>query len=97
MFCLFATTMIRVKLREAMENYRLETGKRLTYAELANMSGIGAGTLSSIGSRLDYQANLATVEKLCLTLDISLGDLLEIIPDPPKPKRAKTKRAKKRG
>ena len=51
--------MIHVKLREAMENYRLATGKRLTYAELAIMSGVGEGTLSSIGSRLDYQANLS--------------------------------------
>lgn len=84
--------MIRVKLREAMENYRLATGKRLTYVELANMSGVGEGTLNSIGSRLDYQPNLATVEKLCRAMNVPLHDLLEIIPDPPKPKRKRKKK-----
>ena len=85
--------MIHVRLREAMENPRLATGKRLPYAQLAKMSGVAEGTLNSIGSRLNYQPNLATVEKLCRAMDVPLHDLLEIIDDPPKPKR-KAKRKK---
>jgi DNA-binding Xre family transcriptional regulator len=80
--------MMRVKLREAMEAYRLRTGQRLTYARLAEMSGVGEGTLNSIGSRLNYQANLATVEKICRALNLGPGELLELVDDPPKRKRA---------
>lgn len=83
--------MIRVKLREAMEAYRLRTGERLTYAKLAEMSGVAEGTLNSIGSRLGYNVTLATVEKICRALEVSFHDLLEMIDDPPKTKRAKKK------
>ena len=85
--------MIRVKLKEAMEAYRLRTGKRLTYARLAAISGVGEGTLNSIGSRLRYNATLATVERICSALDVSFHDLLEVIDDPPKRTTKKRKRA----
>ncbi len=81
--------MIRVKLREAMESYRLRTGKRLTYARLAELSDVGEGTLSSIGSRLGYNVTLATVENIRRALDVPLQDLLEVIDDPPKTKKRK--------
>ncbi len=86
--------MIRVRLREAMEAYRRRTGQRVTYAKLAEMSGVAEGTLNSIGSRLAYNVTLASVEKICRALEISFHDLLEMIDDPPEPKRrAKRKRA----
>ncbi len=85
--------MIRVKLKQAMEEYRLRNGERITYARLAEVSGVGEGTLNSIGSRLDYQANLATVERISRALDVPLHKLLEMIDDPPKPKR-RTKKKK---
>ena len=90
-----------------MDNYRLTTGKRMTYVQLAKISGVGEGTLNSIGSRLDYQPNLATVEKICRALDVHLHDMLEMIDDPPHPepkpkpkgtaKKRKKARPKRRG
>jgi transcriptional regulator with XRE-family HTH domain len=80
--------MIRVKLKESMETYRLRTGQRITYADLAKMSGVAEGTLNSIGSRLGYQPNLATVERIARALQMPFQELLEQIPDPPRPKRA---------
>ena len=87
--------MVRVKLREAMEAYRLRTGDRLTYEKLAQMSGIGEGTLHSIGGRLGYQPNLATVERICRTLEVPLHDMLELIDNPPKAKGKKSKKRNK--
>ena len=75
--------MVRVKLREAMEAYRFRTGKRLTYATLAKMAGVGQGTLSSIGSRAGYNVTLATVEKISIALETPFFDLIELTPDPP--------------
>ncbi len=84
--------MIVVKLREAMEVYRRRTGERMTYAKLSALTGISQETLRSIGSRLNYRPTLGNVEKLCRALDVPLHDLLELIDDPPKPKRKRTQK-----
>jgi DNA-binding Xre family transcriptional regulator len=72
--------MIVVKLREAMERYRRRTGVRLTYERIAERTGLSKGTLEAIASRPDYNPTLATVEKLCLVLECTPGDLLELLP-----------------
>ena len=88
--------MIAVKLREAMEAYRRRTGLRITYDHLAQSTGIAVGTLQQIGSRLDYHPTLANVEKLCRALDVPLHEMLEMIDDPPKPKRTSEKKKRTR-
>jgi DNA-binding Xre family transcriptional regulator len=70
--------MLRIKLRDAMEAYRLRTGKRLTYEALARISGLSLATLQSMGTRPHYNTRLSTVEKLCLVLGCQPGDLLEL-------------------
>ena len=70
-----------------METYRRRTAERLTYESLAKLTGIAQTTLQSIGCRDDYNATLATVEKICRALEVPLQDMLEMIDDPPKPKR----------
>jgi DNA-binding Xre family transcriptional regulator len=79
--------MIVLKLRHAMEAYRLRTGERLTYRKLAAVSGVPLGTLQSIASRPNYHPTLANVDRLCLALDIPIQDLVEVVPNPPKPRR----------
>jgi DNA-binding Xre family transcriptional regulator len=65
----------------------------MTYAELAERTGISHATLRTIGSVLAYHPTLANIERICKALDVTPGDLLEVIDDPPKPKRrAKKKR-----
>lgn len=83
--------MVAIKLREAMQAYKRRTGERMTYLILAERTGIGQATLESIGGKLGYNTTVATLEKICRTLGVDFGDLLEMIDDPPKPKRAKKK------
>lgn len=84
--------MIAIKLREAMESYKRRTGERVTYDILAKKTGIGHGTLRTIGSRDDYNATLEVIAKLCRALEVSPGELLELVDDTPKPKRASRKK-----
>jgi DNA-binding Xre family transcriptional regulator len=77
--------MIFVKLKEAILAYRRRTGKHITYEDLSKVTGLAATTLQSIATRQDYHPTLANVEKLCLALDVSLHEMLEMIPDAPKP------------
>jgi DNA-binding Xre family transcriptional regulator len=80
--------MIAIRLREAIAAYKRRTGRRMTYAILAEMTGIAEGTLNQIGSRDDYNATLRLIEKLCLALNVTPADLLELVHELPKPKRA---------
>ena len=75
--------------------YKRHTGERMTYEILAERTGLATGTLQNMGSRPRYNASLATLARICKALDVTPGDLLELIDDPPKPKRRPKK--KRRG
>lgn len=75
-----------------MQRYKRETGKKMTYQVLAELSGVAEPTLHSIGSRDNYNATLATIEKICWALDTTPADLLELIDDRPKAKRQPKKK-----
>ncbi|MGD8452702.1 MAG: helix-turn-helix domain-containing protein [Phycisphaerae bacterium] len=71
----------------------------MTYERLAELTGIARGTLHQMGRRLDYHPTLTNVEKLCAALESPLDGMIEIVPDPPKPKpkrQAKSPKAAKR-
>lgn len=68
--------VIEVKLREAMALYSQKHGKKLTYQQLAEMTGISKSTLEAIGSRPDYNTTLAVLDTLCKHLECSISDLV---------------------
>ena len=70
--------MIIVKLRDAMEAHRRRTGTRLTYEVLAEQTGIAITTLQSLAARPGYNTRLSTIERLCIALGCTPGDLLEL-------------------
>ena len=69
--------MIEVRLREAMEDYRRRTGERMTYQSLAQRTGLARSTIESVATRKDYNASLATIDKICRALGCQPGELLE--------------------
>ena len=71
--------MLRMKLREAMDEHRRRFGERMTYELLAERTGLSRATLESIASRDNYNTTLNTIEKLCRALDCQPGDLLELM------------------
>ena len=71
--------MLRVKLREAMDEHRRRFGERMTYELLAERTSLSRATLESIASRDNYNTTLSTIEKLCRALDCQPGDLLELM------------------
>jgi DNA-binding Xre family transcriptional regulator len=87
--------MLTIKLRDAMEAYRRRTGERMTYRKLAALTGISDSSLRKIGGSLTHHTTLANIEKLCRTLDVTPGDLLELIDDPPKPKKKRSAASKR--
>ena len=73
--------MLKVKLKEVMEDYRHRTGKRMTYERLAERTGLARATLESLATRDSYNTRLSTIDKLCVALDCRPGDLLEHVDD----------------
>ncbi len=71
--------MLRVKLREAIEEHRRRTGERMTYELLAKRTGLSRATLESLATRHTYNTRLSTIEKLCIALGCKPGDLLELV------------------
>jgi len=59
-----------------MDLFEARTGQRITYADLAEATGLSEPTVQSIGSRPDYNATLAVVEKLCVALHVTVGEML---------------------
>lgn len=64
-----------------MDTYRQKTGKKLTYELLAAQTGIALPTLQSLAARPEYNTRLSTIDKLCLALRCSPGELLEMSTD----------------
>ena len=62
-----------------MELHRLNTGRRLTYEELAEECGLSVATLQSLGARTSYNTRLSTICRICVALGCTPGDLLEIV------------------
>lgn len=73
--------MLRVRLREAMEDHKRRTGYRLTYQTLAESSGLAVSTLQSLAARPTYNTRLSTIERLCVALGCQPGELLELTED----------------
>jgi DNA-binding Xre family transcriptional regulator len=69
---------MRVRLRETLERYYERTGRRLSYEDLAVLSGLSKASIESIATRTHYLPSLSAVERLCLALGCDPGELLEI-------------------
>lgn len=78
--CIVNTNLIlKVRLREAMDLYRIRTGHRLTYEDLALLCGLSVATLQSLGTRPNYNTRLSSICALCAALGCQPGELLELI------------------
>lgn len=64
-----------------MKEHRRQTGERVTYERLADVTGLSRTTLESLASRPNYNTTLSTIAKLCLALDCQPGDLLVLESD----------------
>lgn len=69
-----------------MARYRRRTGRRMTYRQLADLTGVSESTLQSIAARKDYNTTLDTVDRIAIALECPLAELLEHTPSKPSPR-----------
>lgn len=88
--------MIVVKLRDAIEAYRRRTFQKLTYEGLSSRCGVSVSVLKKIATVWKYRPSLDTIEKICRALEVTPGDLLELMDDPPTSTKTKSRTMKKK-
>lgn len=67
---------ISLRLRECMDLFEARTGTHITYADLADATGLSEATIQSIGSRHGYNATLTVVERLCRALHVTPAEMI---------------------
>ncbi len=73
--------MIRIKLKEAIDKLKAETGEKVTYEQLASDTGLSKATIESIATRTQYNASLKVIDILCGRLSTTPAQLLEYSQD----------------
>jgi DNA-binding Xre family transcriptional regulator len=73
--------MIRFRLKEIFAEREFRVGKRVTFEEVANATGIHRTTLSKIASQRGYNTNTDNIDKLCRYFGCNVGDIMEYVPD----------------
>jgi len=79
--------MLQWKLTQMMGRYQMETGKRLTLGELAQVAGVSRSSVTTAAAGENKRVDLVTLDKLLnffserLRQPVTVGDLLEYTPD----------------
>ena len=59
--------------------WKLLVDKRMSKAELRKAAGIAPNTMTRL--RRDEEVTLTVLHKICSTLDVDIGDIMEFLPD----------------
>lgn len=79
--------MIRIKLRQLIDDKAFSERRRITVNEVAEATGISRPTLTRILNVPGYNTNTETIDALCRYLGCTPCDLLELVPsEKPGPK-----------
>lgn len=59
--------------------WKLLVDKRMSKADLRKVAGIAPNTMTRL--RRDEEVTLAVLHRICLALDVNIGDIMEFLPD----------------
>lgn len=71
--------MIRIKLKQLLDDKVFEGGRRITLNEVSEATGIARATLNRIANSPGYNTTLDNVDALCRYFSCTPGDLLEYL------------------
>lgn len=76
--------MISFKLDERMDEIRDRTGKRPTFKDISEATGVSVSVLSNMRVKPGYNTSTNNIDALCRYFQCQPGDLLAWKPDLPK-------------
>lgn len=71
--------MIRFRLKELIAEKEFQTGKRITYEEIAQSTGIHRTTLSKIANQKGYNTTTDVLDRLCNFFEVGVDEVAEHI------------------
>lgn len=74
--------MIIYHIKDMMLRKSARDGKKVTYADISNETGISKITLSRMASKAGYKAGSDIIEKLCKYFGVTPDQLMTLMPDP---------------
>lgn len=73
------TAMIRIKLKQLLDDKAFREGRRITLNEVSEKSGIARATLNRIANTPGYNTTTNNLDALCAYLECAPGELLEYV------------------
>ncbi len=73
--------MIRVLLKQKMDEKAFQERRRITLSEVSEATGISRATLNRIANVPGYKTSTDVISSLCLYFECSPGELLEHHPE----------------
>ncbi len=73
--------MIRIKLKQLLDDKAFKEGRRITLNEVSARTGIARATINRIANKPGYNTTTDNIEALCRYLDCTPCDLIELVSD----------------
>ncbi|WP_067522765.1 helix-turn-helix domain-containing protein [Endozoicomonas ascidiicola] len=71
--------MIRILVKQMLDDKNFKEGKRTTLAELCEVTGISKTTMNKIVNEPGYNVGLNSIDELCRYFSCQPGELLKFI------------------
>lgn len=71
--------MLRFRLRELMADMAFEEGRRVTFEEVSQATGINRTTLSKMANQKGYNTTTENLDRLCHFFSCAVGDVAEYV------------------
>jgi putative transcriptional regulator len=72
--------VIRIKLAQVIDDFKFDKGRKISYSELSEKTGISRSTLNRIANVPGYITTTEVIDKLCEFFDCQPGDLMSYVP-----------------
>ena len=79
-------SMIRIKLKQLLDDKAFNEGRRITLNEVSEAAGIARATLNRIANVPGYNTTTDNLDALCRYFECTPCELLEYVADPPRQK-----------
>lgn len=73
--------MIRIKLKQLLDEKAFNERRRITLNEVAEATNISRPTLTRVANVPGYNTNTDTIDALCKYFGCEPGDLLQFLPE----------------
>jgi putative transcriptional regulator len=73
--------MIKYNLKQLIAEKAFEENRKITYADVAQGTGLSKTTISKIAAERGYDTAVSNIERICIYFGCALSEFISIVPD----------------